>query len=347
MILFSIGLPDRFTHWCDELVTKLAETALGTIDCAPLNTLDELALHLMRSGAPHLVVGSRQPNGRLRTAFAETNLPFLLILNDARLAVADLMKNHGYDVVRAVRFIANSCSGLLQFTELPGALVVNADRKQEALTVGTAIATHFGLNLAPDVIHEVVEIHPMPLEDADGETEAWWQGLASEGQALITGALSTYNGFLENGVLGKSIWERGLFLIGDAPAESAIRAIDITGRPRCLLYGPYIALPAGSWEAKVVLGFSKEAAGSDFKVEVFADAPIAQTRVRPTGEEVIEASLEFVIEAGSEQIIQIRVFNERSAFDGRLGLGNVRIVPQKRSQHWDGKLLIELDLMSK
>ena len=43
---------------------------------------------------------------------------------------------------------------------------------------------------------------------------------------------------------------------------------------------------------------------------------------------MVQSRLYFTIENSVDQAVQIRVFNERAAFDGRLALGYVAMTPQ-------------------
>ncbi|WP_292047177.1 MULTISPECIES: hypothetical protein [unclassified Brevundimonas] len=45
------------------------------------------------------------------------------------------------------------------------------------------------------------------------------------------------------------------------------RPFDITGRPRFLISGPYIPMPAGSWRAKITIGFDEGASRSRYRVD--------------------------------------------------------------------------------
>lgn len=65
-----------------------------------------------------------------------------------------------------------------------------------------------------------------------------------------------------------------------------------------------------------------------FVVEVFAGSQLAQTRINAAGEEVVETRLYFTIGNTVDQPVQIRIMNERAAFDGRLALGYVAVTPQ-------------------
>ncbi len=104
--------------------------------------------------------------------------------------------------------------------------------------------------------------------------------------------------------------------------------IDITGRARFLIFGPYINLAPGPWLATAVVGFSAETAGVSFVIEIVAGTQLGYARVQPTGEQVIETDLQFTIDDSVNQPVEIRIISERAAFDGRLVLGHVRLVPR-------------------
>jgi hypothetical protein len=91
-------------------------------------------------------------------------------------------------------------------------------------------------------------------------------------------------------------------------------------------------LPPGSWSAKVVLGISKEAAELSYGVDVFAVThQLARTNWRPEREGVYEVNLAFSIEEATDHLIEIRVANDRAAFDGVLVLSSVTLVRQVTS----------------
>jgi len=93
-----------------------------------LNTLEELALAAIRTGAPHFVVCSRQPARGIATALAQANRRFVAVLDEPRAAVHDLVTRPGYDLVAATRVVASSCASLFSYVGMPGALVLSAAR---------------------------------------------------------------------------------------------------------------------------------------------------------------------------------------------------------------------------
>ena len=67
MIFFSVGLPGRFSEFCDALTLRLAERSLGDVSAGEFRTLDDIARAAIKADTPHLVAALRQP-GRHRAA---------------------------------------------------------------------------------------------------------------------------------------------------------------------------------------------------------------------------------------------------------------------------------------
>lgn len=334
MIFFSIGMPSRFAEWCDALTSRLAEYSFGSTERTAVNTLDELAAAVLRTRASHLIACSRQPVVQLQIEILQGKRPFVVTIGDPRAALRNLSERAGYDIAGATRAVASSCAAMLTLTKAPGALVVSGSDATDAITVAAAIADHLEVPTSRIEIATIVsELSEAGLTPDHDEGSAWWSGLGERDQAVVNGALLPYVSRLTpDADLEPLVWEPELFYIfEDPPATSlipAIRPVDITGRARVLVYGPFINLPPGSWSANVVLGFSAETAGMGFVVEVFAGRQLCRTRVEPSAEEIVETNLHFVIDNSIDQPVQIRIFSERATFDGRLALGYVNMVPQ-------------------
>ena len=334
MIFFSIGMPSRFAHWCDAVTGRLAEFSFGTVERTALNTLEELAVAVLRTPASLLVACSRQPVVRLQSEIIQGKRPFLIAVGDPRAALRDLSEREGYDVAGATRAVASSCAAMQTLTRAPGALVVSSSDAADSIGLAAVIAEHFEVPTSRDQIATIVrELREAGITADHGENDAWWNGLGEREQAIINGALLPYVSHLvPDAELEPLVWEPELFYLSEEPAAASLvpasRPVDITGRARFLIYGPFINLPPGSWSANIILGFSAEAAGMSFMVEIFAGRQLSHTRVEPSAEEIIEANLHFVIDNSVDQPVQIRILTERAAFDGRLALGYVTMVPQ-------------------
>ena len=343
MVFLSIGLPSRFAEWCDALLMRLVERKLGSVHAAPLNSLEELARAVIRSGAQNLVACSRQPVLRLQNEIVESGHPFLVALGDPRAALRNLILQTGCSLVDATRAVASSCAAMLSIQEAPNALVLTPRRPTAA---AAAIAKHFGIAVATRELASLVEGFSDDFGGSEGEDESWWNSLGEREQAIINGALEPYIAQSRGRAVERLVWEPELFYTTADPAgpelAPAIGPIDITGRVRFLIYGPFINIPPGPWSVDVVIGFSSEAAGMSFIVEVFADSQLGQARIEAAGEQVVETRLHVTIGGALDQSVQIRVHNERSAFDGRLALGYVVLTRQAAIPEETRQQLVEV-----
>src|SRR5713226_4377120 len=128
MFLFVFGLPGRFSEWCEAVVAGLAERALGPTEQLHADTLEQLALGVMRLGVAQAVVGSHQPGGALRRALVEAGQRFVVALDDPGATLAELALEPGTGLAAATRAVASSCGALIGMRSAPGALVLRHDR---------------------------------------------------------------------------------------------------------------------------------------------------------------------------------------------------------------------------
>ena len=337
MIFFSVGLPSPLVEWCDAVIARLAQCVIGPADIVSANTLEELGLALIKSQASHFVIASRLPSDGLRKALAENGTRFVVALDDPRAAFQNLVMRHGLDPIAATRAVAGSCASLLDYTVADNALVLRAEQEgRNPLGTAEAIARHFELDVGTaEVVHSVEALAEMGMTPMSNDISTWWDHLEDSNREIVDGALDGYIEHFAGRGLGKIIWARDLFVIGDDPYQPATRSIDITGRIRNLLFGPYMILPPGSWVATVVLGFSKEAAEMTYGIEFIAGprcVSLCRTTIQPQGDRVFQATVIFTIEASTDQPISLRISNERAAFEGRLVLGSVTLSLQSKGR---------------
>jgi hypothetical protein len=334
MIFFSVGLPGRLADWCDAVISRLAQHVLGSVEVLNLNTLEELALAMIRTGASHFLVCSRQPGGGVQTALTQAGKRFIAVLDEPRIALRDLALRPGYDLVGATRAVASSCAAMSGYSVFPGALVLTAGNEgQNPVSIAKAIAGHLELDVSEPEIEKIIcTLRDEGISPERSEDSIWWDSLGQPEQALVNGALGAYVEYYTGGDLPSITWERELFFIGDQPDQRATRPIDVTGRARCLIYGPYIMLPPGSWSVSVLLGFSKEAAELGYVVEIVAGSHLSRVNLQPEGEGVFEVALAISIEPSMDHPVEVRLFSERAGFDGRLALGQVTLRRQLTSR---------------
>ena len=331
MFLFVIGSPGRFAAWCDAVVLGLAVRSLGPTDLMHANTLEELARNVLKSGASRAVVASRQGGGRLCRALVDIGRRFIVAFDDPQTALADLIGGQGLEPAAAIAAVASSCAATGRYRAASGALVLSAHRDgSDALATAAAIARHLELPIGgaeiASVVDEVARTGLAPQGDAGA---ASWANLPAADRAVAEGALGAYLPSGTDQPLPAIIWARDLFFCGEQRAERATGPIDITGRARCLLHGPHIILPSGSWSLSLGLLFSREAAEHDFFVEVVTERQLAQCVIRPHREGRLETTLAFTIGEEADHPVSIRLSTQRAAFDGAVALAEASLLCRK------------------
>jgi hypothetical protein len=329
MLFFVFGLPGGFATWCEQVVAALVRRAGGAGGLIRGDTLEQIAAGAIATGTSQGVVSSRQPGGRLRATLLETGAPFVVALDDPRAALIELVLGREVGLPDAVQQLASSCAALRGLASAPGALTLHGDTEAppDADTIAR-IASHLRLAVDEAGIAELADALAPPVA-AEGQLDAvaWWNGLELDEQELALGALGP---FIDTAAIDTTAidsaansapfsvsWGPELFFLADRPGERATGPIDITGRARCLLHGPYIILPAGSWSLSLSALFSSEAADYEFDAEVWAERVLAQGTLRPR-QGSAAVTLDFALDEATEQPLAIRLSSRRAAFDGAI-----------------------------
>jgi len=322
MFLFSVSLPGRFGNWCDAVIARLAQATLGSVASTGANTAEELAVELIKTDGDHLYVGARHPSRWLRDMLVGGDRNFVVALEDPRRVASELISEHHLESAAASRLVACSCASLYQFAAAPRALVVSSETaNSNPAAAVTAIAQHLGLRIdRPDAARLVADLDAADLSPRADSATAPIAALPDQTATAIEGALAPYAASFRGGSLPPIIWARDLFLEENhCPASYPI---DVAGQIRYLIYGPYIALPPGSWAAEMVLGFSDDSVNMSYRIEVWAGSLLATTQMQPAAAGLRRININFTLDESNDHLVEVRVVNERVAAAGRLVLGH-------------------------
>lgn len=115
----------------------------------------------------------------------------------------------------------------------------------------------------------------------------------------------------------RATWAPDLFNYNSRFVSGRTRGdLDLTGRPRCLLAGPYIVLPAGRWRATYRLTFDERASRVRFRVDWGGVEDFLSEEFVPGRPGVFEISQEYDwVEAGPAEV---RIIVLEGVFDGRM-----------------------------
>ena len=242
MLIFLLGLPNQFTQWCEALIAKLAERASRSLLRSSAGSSEELLQVMIEHPSQHIFVSQRQPGNWLHRILAATNGRCVVALADPRVCVAELAAGPDSNLIEIIRAVASSCATLTSYLSLPGSLVLRAEEHSlDPIATARRIADHLQLPSADEDILAVLDTIS-PLDPDAVVTVAWENRFDAPELALINGALAGYGEYFTGTPLGNLVWAPNLFIVGDTH-QRLTGPIDITGRSRCLIYGPYIRLP--------------------------------------------------------------------------------------------------------
>ncbi|MGI4817607.1 MAG: hypothetical protein ACRYFE_03730 [Janthinobacterium lividum] len=104
----------------------------------------------------------------------------------------------------------------------------------------------------------------------------------------------------------------------DGPTgPSAPHEIDLSGRRRILIWGPYVALPKGRWRVRTKLSFDRRATSYNFAVEFGSAAKFERLDFRPEKAGLYEVELEFGFDG--KKRAELRVIIDQGVVGGQLG----------------------------
>jgi hypothetical protein len=330
MLMFLLGLPNQFTQWCEALIVIVAERASGSLLCTSADSSEELLQAMIERPSQRIFVSQQQPGSWLHRTLAAANGRCVVALADPRACVAELAAGPGSNLIDIVCRVANSCATLTSYFSLPGALVLRAEEHSlDAPATARRIADHLQLPLADEDIFAALDTVP-PLYPTAVVTVSWGDRFDAPALALINGALAGYAEYFTGGPLGNLIWAPDLFIVGDTH-QRLNGPVDITGRGRCLIYGPYIRLPPGRWTADVAVAFTDLGGSKNFTVDIATAIRLHEVSINIIDQGGVHTSLPFVLDPANESPLEVRVIINHAAFEGRLALGAVTLRPQQGS----------------
>lgn len=349
MIYPTVGIPSRFSEWCENIFRRLLANGSGPQMVFSAEGLDQISKELLFAQTTSAMVVARQPQQTLSQALIAAKSPVVITLDQPRFAVAALMTDHNQRFPDAVRHVANSLTSLLSLMKYEGALVLRASDRPSAREVATRIVQHMALALDEaairEAVHQMPEHAPQFGDDVMSSIHAAVAdmvlpraasrrafGYGDDDDANAAGILATALDPLWAHVNGDPLteifWHPLLFSLGDRPAEAAITAIDVTGARRCLLFGPYIKLPEGPWSCSLLLGCAQNAVGIGLTMEIYGGTQLNSVDVVITEPGLFEIELPFV-NRDPDARLEVRLISAKASFEGELMAGSVRLTPQR------------------
>lgn len=297
------GLPGPRTGKAAESLQSIARIARRECVTAEVNSIDDWQAACAMD--ENVIVLSPFPSREVSAHIASIGVPTLVVLNSPLDAVALLVALEHSDT-SAVRAVSASVSCLSEklFQDRISIRTSNADNLDA-----------FVMRLAVGLASDVSAFDLNRLESLITELSTLNDGLDRRLPLALTGNLSS----LANAVLPpedqdsdigdgvKIDWPGSLFLLGDAPDTPMRGPVDLSGPARCVLYGPYMHLPAGAWTASVAVALADCLGERSFTLEVVCGEIIAKGRFHCRGSGTFNTRLDF-LHRHPDVPIELRLF---------------------------------------
>ncbi|MEQ1608201.1 MAG: hypothetical protein ABL956_04410, partial [Hyphomonadaceae bacterium] len=112
------------------------------------------------------------------------------------------------------------------------------------------------------------------------------------------------------------VWPRTMFNSGDSPDHPCPEIVDLTGRSRILLFGPYFSLPSGFWRVSAFLIADEGAQGAPLRLEMNFDGRLVSSDIESAVIGAFAATFAFQLERPA--VADFRVWLLRPRLAGNL-----------------------------
>ncbi|OCJ07058.1 hypothetical protein A6U86_08200 [Rhizobium sp. AC27/96] len=343
-ILFAFGMPGVMSSWGVAAVHALAREAFGEYTIITTDTIEDLKQHVQSRSGTHAVLVSQFPEARLSELIVRINVPFLLCLEDPIDAVSYLARATDQRDFGLVRAVSASLACLEPLASASAGLVLRRNDIGQRSSIDLLlkkIDEHFSTELTFEQISSALRHVGMGSPEAASGTGV--PKLEEAAAAVIVGYLTPKEEVPElseslRELAGKVLrplqfghseaaipsifWPRETFLAGDRLGEGLDSSLDLTGGARCLIYGPYLHLPPGRWDAKFFFEVEEDCHGQIFTLEIHAKELLGKLRVCPQGTGPFETAVPVEV-LDPRTPIEIRLMMDSGAIEGRLSAWSI------------------------
>jgi hypothetical protein len=328
-----IAPPSIMGTWGIELLRDAAAAMNPPLQFYLLDRLDTVDLSI----SSQTLYATQFPSASVLSTINDGRLPVVGFLDDAIDSVAYQRRLSGCSFMEALR--AATCSVVANPTLLEGhsSIVYYRGHAVAPDRIVAQVLDHLALFIPPEGQEILKRKYCLAATDLHGlETSLaervpryepqghWSKELIDEEASIVDQVLGPLLNMASLKACAPITWPLSVFLSGDRPDTEASRVMEITGAARIIYYGPYLYLPPGRWKAEFAVGFSRDAVGSTFTVEVYGSSLIARARFRASRAGLFSGTFLFD-HVRVEDHIEMRFRNDQGAIEGRVGLAWIKL----------------------
>jgi hypothetical protein len=334
----AIGPPSVLSTWVFDLLRQVCDLVPERAAARAIDREDQVEAGGERQPLIYL---SHFPSRSLQAECGSGTAPILLCLDDPLDSVRYLQHGSNVSVVEALRLQTAAAASYPQLRGNPRLLILHRLAEAPAADIIDVVLDHLQIELTAEQRETLLQKHLGPEGNAADlesslrfcvggyeQLEEARQRFTPREIVMIGGVLAPLIQLSFREDAGPIVWPNEAFLSGDRPDTPASLVADLTGGARILYYGPYFCLPAGSWRARMIVGFSAAALGTPFSVEVFGGRLLAHATMVPESKGVFHGLFGFTHD-DARQPLEVRIRTDRGAIEGRVAFGNVEFSPER------------------
>lgn len=340
MLITCLGPPSAFTQWSMYLIRIMTDVVLREVDYLTAATVEDMRKAWLGRKCPHILFFSDCPTRPLVEMLMRTRAPALLLLEDPDDITGFVVRERDLTPLWAARLTGQCLTALSDFLYEEHVAVLTRSEEMTFEDFFFGIADFFGLELSSGALDVILRrIAPPRRPTREQPMEAFlleqWQHARPKGRGLQDlspfdrAAVATVHGGLRELMRGRGVEEFGwtpvFFIPGGRPEAILDGPIELVGPARCLVYGPYLNLPYGQWQARMTIIVSGNRSGNRLEIDIYAaDLIVNKVFLLPESGRFV-AVANFPV-SDPRDAIQMRLMLKEGAIDGTLALEGVTVV---------------------
>jgi hypothetical protein len=353
-LLVALGMPGIMSFWGTVALGAIASEAFDDHCVFQVETLEDMQNAWKNRTSENVIITSHYPDTELCEFLLRTNAPYVIFSENAVDCVTYLARQLAREDIGLIRSVSASIACISQMRPHPFLMNLNREKigtvpihrvvgqicRQLRISLTSAGMVQCLKQLGMDDADSATQIDQIPTFEKSAARINSFYAPPGENPTdvppnllqIARDVVEPFDGKLLRDQVSSLIWPQESFLLADKGGEPAGGEIELVGRARCLVYGPYFHLPSGEWNATYSLGIEENVYGQIFTIEVHSDGLLSKIRVRPTGTGSFAAEAAFRIDRPKNPI-EIRLFTDTGSIEGSIAYWSVELSPIDLTEH--------------
>lgn len=346
-LLVALGMPGIMSFWGNFALGVIASEVFDDHCMFHVETLEDIQNAWKNRTSENVIVTSHYPDAGLSAFLLKTNAPYVVFSENAVDSVSYLARQLAREDIGLIRSVSASIACISQVRAHP--FLINLDReklgavpihriiaqicRQLRISLTSSAMVRCLKQLGMDNVDSATQVDQIPTLEKSAQINPFYAApganptnVSENLLEIARSVVQPFDGKLIKDQVSSLTWPQESFLLADKGGEPSEGEIELVGRARCLVYGPYFHLPSGEWNAKFSLGIEHNVYGQIFTIEVHSDGLLSKIRVRPSGTGSFAAEAAFRIDSPKTPI-EIRLFTDSGSIEGSIAYWFVELSP--------------------